>query len=150
MGTLQKYRREPMAVIAGRVAPMILLLLLSSNLQAQDASRGCDFLLCVDSNSRQLPVSHSPTVALRTDWRALPFSLISGFVAIEPAYGANGIKMEQNSTLNASNSPFSDNFSLLRDKAGRWLINSLNQFAPLWLILTGLSGLFIMRRRLRR
>lgn len=149
MSTLRKYRRQPMTGIAGRIVPMILLLL-SINVQAQAANGGCDFLLCVDANSHQLAVSHSPTAALRTDWRALPFSLISGFVAIEPAYGANGIKMEQNSTLNASNSPFGDNFSLLRDKAGRWLINSLNQFAPLWLILTGLFGLFIMRRRLRR
>lgn len=149
MSTLRKYRRQPIAVTTGRVVSLCLLLL-STALQAQESGRGCDFLLCVDASSHQSPVLPPSAASLRSDWRALSYSLISGFAAIEPGYDANGIKMEQVSPLTASNSPFGDNFSLLRDKAGRWLINSLNQFAPLWLILTGLSGLFIMRRRLHR
>lgn len=124
---------------------LIMTVLLSVAVQAQETTGSCNFMLCVDVT--RPPVS---SAMLRSDWQTLPYSLIAGLAVNGSFADAGGIKNEQTAPLAASNSLFSDIFALLRDKVGRWLINSLNQFAPLWLILTGLTGLLVMRRRLRR
>jgi len=133
-----------------------LLLLISLPLMAETLPRpalSCDFMLCQ-------PASIANRHSLATDSGVPHFSLVSptlfaydlkvDYLLNSADFASNGIKISAISPSTSSNSPFDDNFYSVRDKAASWLIDSLNESAPLWLMVTGLTGLITIRRRLSR